>query len=404
MTPALASRKLACEPLQKEPAVLHAVKEHLNMPAISKLTIAGYKSIRELREFGLRDLNVLIGANGSGKSNFIGFFRMLAEMYGQRFQAYVQKQGGPDALLHFGRKRTSRIEGELNFGDTAGGYFFKLEPVAGNRLIFGEESVRYSKNISLRNRSADESWMPEANHMFEAWHDSGLGIDASARDFLANQLPPIDRIRAYHFHDTSETAKVKQVHASNDNLRLKSDASNLAPFLRMLREQHEGHYRAIVESIRLVAPFFDDFVYREGNPATVELEWMEKGDPDTPFKAHVLSDGTLRFICLATLLQQPVELMPPVILLDEPELGLHPFAINVLADLLKLAAEQTQLIVATQSVPLLSCLEPEDVIVVDREDNASAFRRLDRAELGKWLDDYSLGELWEMNVLGGRPA
>jgi predicted ATPase len=368
------------------------------MPAISKLTIAGYKSIRELREFELRDLNVLIGANGSGKSNFIGFFRMLAEMYGQRFQRYVEKQGGADAVLHYGRKTTAHVVGELGFSNDIGQYFFLLDHTADNRLIFANEGVNFIdlRPIPLLDAGIRESALPALQSLVR---ENGPEFED-----LAKKLPPIDRIRVYHFHDTGETAKVKQVHPTNDNLRLKSDASNLAPFLRMLREQHESYYRSIVESVRLVAPFFDDFVYRKGNPATVDLEWMEKGDPDTPFKAHVLSDGTLRFICLATLLQQPVELMPPVILLDEPELGLHPFAVNILADLLKLAAEQTQLIVATQSVPLLSCLEPEDVIVVDRNDNASTFRRLNEEELGKWLGDYSLGELWEMNVLGGRPA
>lgn len=384
--------------------LLRAVDGNPDMIAISNLTIAGYKSIRDLREFELRDLNVLIGANGSGKSNFIGFFRMLAEIYGQRLQAYVQKQGGPDALLHYGRKHTSRIEGQLSFGPHAGPYFFELEPTADNRLMFGAESVGLGVDAGLGHRDAMESWIPDAGKMFDTWRDAGMAIDPGTQEHLVAMLPPIDRLRVYHFHDTSESALVKQVHPTNDNLRLKSDASNLAPFLRMLREHHNGYYRAIVDSIRLIAPFFDDFVYREGNPATIELEWTEKGNPDTPFKAHVLSDGTLRFICLATLLQQPAELMPPVVLLDEPELGLHPFAINVLADLFKLAAEQTQLIVATQSAQLLSCLEPEDVIVVDRKDNASTFRRLGEAELHTWLNDYSLGELWEMNVLGGRPA
>nr|WP_321952569.1 AAA family ATPase [Paraburkholderia bannensis] len=382
--------------------MLHAVKGHLNMPAISKLTIAGYKSIRELREFELRDLNVLIGANGSGKSNFIGFFRMLAEMYGQRLQRYVAKQGGPDALLHYGRKGTPFVQAELDFGDEVLRYVIELEPTTDNRLIFSfEGNCTNGTTAPMTTAPHHESVLPKLRMKAAVERERGL-LPGFA--YLDDLLPPIDRIRVYHFHDTSDTAKVKQVCATNDNLRLKSDASNLAPFLRLLREQHEDHYRAIVESIRLVAPFFDDFVYREDNPANIELEWLEQGDPDTPFKAHVLSDGTLRFICLATLLLQPVELMPPIILLDEPELGLHPFAINVLADLLKLAAEQTQLIVATQSVPLLSCLEPEDVIVVDRKDNASTFRRLSEAELGTWLGDYSLGELWEMNVLGGRPA
>ncbi|WP_250450102.1 AAA family ATPase [Caballeronia sp. ATUFL_M2_KS44] len=368
------------------------------MPAISKLTIAGYKSIRELREFELRDLNVLIGANGAGKSNFIGFFRMLAEMHGQRFQLHVQREAGADAFLHYGRKQTKEIEATLDF-DESGTYAFALVPTSENRLIFANERVRHHgfEPVSLGAGHAESAF---ADYVRNVRANLGPGEN----DFFERINPPIDRVRVYHFHDTGETARVKQIQQSNDTLRLKPDASNLAPFLRMLREEHEAYYRMIVDSIRLVAPFFDDFVHREDNPPTVELEWTEKGDPDTPFKAHVLSDGTLRFICLATLLQQPWELMPPIILLDEPELGLHPFAINMLASLLKRASERRQLIVATQSMQLLSCLAPEDVVVVDRKDNASTFRRLSETELGSWLDEYSLGELWEMNVLGGRPA
>jgi len=209
--------------------------------------------------------------------------------------------------------------------------------------------------------------------------------------------------RVYHFHDTSERARVKQPHPSNDNLRLKVDAANLAPYLRMLREKHEPEYQRIVETIRLVAPFFGDFVQRPGNPETVELEWTHRGKPDTPFRAHMLSDGTLRFICLATLLMQPVQLLPDTILIDEPELGLHPYAITVLADLFKQVAESRQLIVSTQSVELVNELGPEDVVVVDQDEGASTFKRFSQQELSGWLEQYAMGELWKRNVLGGRP-
>lgn len=380
------------------------------MPAINKLTIEGYKSIRALRDLELRNLNVLIGANGAGKSNFIGFFRMLAEMFGERLQMHVQLRGGPDALLHYGRKTTDRIAAEFEFdqsealpGETAvhaDRYRFELEPTADHRLVFADEIVW------------DSRWQHSRPMMFGASHaesqlarhrDAGTANPATAR-FLQEIVHPLNRLRIYHFHDTSDSAKVKQIHAVNDTLRLKEDGANLAAWLRMLREKHLASYRAIVAAIRLVAPFFDDFVYRAGDTADVQLEWTERRDPDTPLKAHALSDGTLRFICLCTLLLQPWELMPPVILLDEPELGLHPYAINVLADLLQRAAEQKQLIIATQSVELINCLTIEDLIVVDRRDDASEFRRLDPDEFKVWLSDYSLGELWKQNVLGGRPA
>lgn len=233
-------------------------------------------------------------------------------------------------------------------------------------------------------------------------HDESRLKDAKD-NFSPYVRDSISNWRVYHFHDTSDTAKVKQKHAANDNLRLKSDAANLAAYLRMLKQNHDVEYRRIVDTIRLVAPFFGDFLHRPGELEFVELEWTQKGKPDTPFKAHVLSDGTLRFICLATLLLQPLALLPDTILIDEPELGLHPFAIAILADVFKQVSEERQLIVSTQSVELVNELSPDDIVVVDQENDASTFRRFTEDELSGWLEQYAMGELWKRNVLGGRP-
>jgi len=216
--------------------------------------------------------------------------------------------------------------------------------------------------------------------------------------------PALQSWRIYHFHDTSESAAVKRPHGSNDNLRLKPAADNLAAYLAKLKQVYPTAYQRIVDTIKLAAPFFGGFVIRDPLPETVELEWFEQTDPDTPYKAHVLSDGTLRFICLTTLLMQPAHLLPDTVLIDEPELGLHPFAINLLADMLKQAAETKQVIVSTQSVELLNAFEPQDIVVVERENGATALKRLDVDELKDWLEDYSLGDLWKRNLLGGRPT
>jgi predicted ATPase len=210
--------------------------------------------------------------------------------------------------------------------------------------------------------------------------------------------------RVYHFHDTSITAPVRQAQAVRDNLRLKPDAGNLAAFLHLLYRRHPVHYRRIVETVRLVAPFFGDFVQRDDPGERIELEWLQADDPDTVYGPRQLSDGTLRFICLSTLLLQPTELQPSTILIDEPELGLHPYALAVIADLLRQASEARQLIVSTQSVELINRLSPQDLIVVNRTNGESTFERLDEDRLREWLEDYSLGELWTMNVIGGRPA
>ncbi|NOT17235.1 MAG: AAA family ATPase [Sulfuriferula sp.] len=360
------------------------------MSSVKSLTVTGYKSIRELRNFDLTNLNVLIGANGAGKSNFINLFRLLNEMYEQQLQVYIQKQGGPDALLHYGRNTTEQLHAEFYF--SANGYKFDLVPTADNRLIFEREiswfkGVRYNTTPSATlGTGHTESKLKDAKDQYSPY----------VRESVSNW-------RVYHFHDTSDTAKVKQRHTTNDNLRLKIDAANLAAYLRMLKEQHEAEYQRIVQTIRLVLPFFDDFVHRSGEPEYIELEWTQRGKPDTPFKAHILSDGSLRFICLATLLLQPVSLLPDTILIDEPELGLHPYAITILADIFKQVAEDKQLIVSTQSVELVNELTAEDVIVVDQDDGASTFRRFTQDELAGWVEEYALGEIWKRNILGGRP-
>jgi predicted ATPase len=360
------------------------------MTIIRKLSVAGYKSIKALEDFELRSLNVLIGANGAGKSNFISLFRLLNEMYEQQLQLYIQKQGGPDALLHFGRSTTERLHAEFYFANN--GYKFDLVPTSDNRLIF-ESEISWFGGV----------YRPTSSGVVLGTTHAESKLKEAKDNYSPYVRPAISSWRVYHFHDTSETAKVKRQHAINDNLRLKVDAANLAAYLRMLSEKYPSEYARIVETIRLVLPFFDNFVHRPGEPEYVELEWVQKGRPDTPLKAHMLSDGSLRFICLATLLLQPVELLPDTILIDEPELGLHPYAVNVLADIFKQVAEDKQLIVSTQSVELINELSPDDVIVVDQENGASSFKRLNEVELADWLQDYALGELWKRNILGGRP-
>lgn len=375
------------------------------MSQVQKITIKGFKSIKSLVDFELRPLNVLIGANGAGKSNFIGAFKFLAELTGDNFPLAVQNMGGPDALLHYGRKTSAEMVLEVYFAkeftgvsDVANSYRVTLVPTLDNRLVFARE----------------ESWID--GRFGQTFYSLGVGHDVAkvttddserskkVSHYVAQKLKIW---RQYHFHDTGDTAAVKRIHAVNDNLRLKPDASNLAAYLRLLHttSAFQSSYQRIVETIRLAAPFFGDFVFRESSSETIELEWTERGKPDTPWKAHVLSDGTLRFICLATLLLQPVHMLPDTILIDEPELGLHPYAINLLVQMLQSAAETNkQVIVSTQSVELLNALSPEDVVVVERVADATVFKRLVCEDLRDWLEDYALGDLWKRNILGGRPT
>lgn len=364
------------------------------MPRLDRLDIRGFKSIRVLDGFELRSLNVLIGPNGAGKSNLVDLFHMLARIAEGRLQVYVAEQDGPDALLFGGRKRTERIEAEFAFGANA--YLFELIPF-GRRLVFDTERTYFFGSDSGTRSDVLGGGHTESN--------LDQDIDEDGLDTLAPFVrKAIAGWRVYQFHDTSTTAPLRQEHSLRDNLVLKPDAGNLSAFLRRLRERYPNNYRRIVETVRLAAPFFGDFVYRKDPGDGIELEWFHADDPDTVLGPRQLSDGTLRFICLSTLLLQPVELQPELILIDEPELGLHPAALTVVAEMLRHASDSRQIIASTQSADLVSELEPEDVVVVDRKEGASTFTRLDGDDLRVWLKDYALGELWKMNIFGGRPV
>ena len=355
---------------------------------IEKITIEGYKSIKSLRDFELKNINILIGANGVGKSNFISVFKMVNYMLYKRLQEHTQDKG-PDSFLYFGRKITNQILLDFAFGSN--GYDVTLIPTQNNQLLIKREHVRFKGYDYINTIGCN---MLES-HLMEA------PKYAYSQQIAQYTLDAIRSWKLYHFHDTGETSPIKGVCQANDNIIFKANAQNISAYLKRLKDDYLDYYEKIVSTIQDVAPFFGGFILRDSD--YIQLEWYDKSDPDTPFKAHMLSDGTLRFICLATLLLQPFELMPDTIIIDEPELGLHPFAINILSTLIKRVAERKQIIISSQSVELINYFTPEDIIVVDRKNKETVFRRLKEEELGDWLQDYTMGEIWKSNLIGGRP-
>lgn len=370
---------------------------------LKKLTIEGFKSIKSLRDFKLGALNVLIGSNGAGKSNFVGFFRLLNQLIDQDLQTTIAVEGGADSCLFMGPKETSQLVGKLYFGNN--GYEFTLVPTHDGRLVFAEEWTYFNGSFGIDRRSLG-SGHPEAK-LKDHKDDPGksgaqIGVPGYVFDSIGSWV-------VYHFHDTSFNAGVRRPRAINDNIALRFNADNLAPFLYRIASTQPSHYSRIRDVVRLAAPFFDDFLLRPmpANEEIIQLEWRQRGS-DYPFRANQLSDGTLRFICLATALLQPTP--PPTMLFDEPELGLHPYALTLLGNLFRQFVSSSgslvhrQAIISTQSAALLSEFTPEDVIIVERTNGESQFRRLQSTELSEWLQDYSLGELWQKNVLGARPT
>lgn len=356
------------------------------MKTLRKVKIEGFKSI-EGAELKLGDLNVVIGANGSGKSNLIGVFRLLERVLTNNLQLYVASE--PDRFLFHGRKTTPALSLDFTFDQNS--YGFKLK-AAQDSLIFEYERVEYSGYWNYGEPIA-------VGHKESKLEEAAQSYRNKIPKFV---FPKVRNLVVYHFHDTSDTSPAKQMADVDDNRFFRPDAANLPAYLYWLQEKHPVQFRHIEEHIRLVAPFFARFMLAPSklNENKIKLEWQQKGS-DAYFDAYSLSDGTLRFICLATLLLQPDP--PALILLDEPELGLHPFAIRILAEMLEVASKRVQVLLATQSVTLLNNFAPQDVIVAENDGLKTTFNQLDEEKLKGWLENFSLGELWEKNVLGGRP-
>jgi predicted ATPase len=366
---------------------------------IEHISIEGHTSIESAR-VGLGAVNILVGANGSGKSNFIRALELLGRIADQDLALYVERSGGASMLVR--QPASPGIKISMDSG--ASGYQATLETTPDDRLIFAAEHwFALGRGASGGGSAAPggrESKVAEA--VAQATRVENV-IPRNQQFSLAHfhiVFEMLSGCRVFHFHDTSSTAPVKQPSPTADNLKLAADARNLAAVLFALQQSDPVTYRRIVRAVQQVAPFLRDFVLREEGTDRIRLRWRQT-DSDTVFSAHQMSDGTLRFICLATLLLQPNP--PQLIVLDEPELGLHPYAIGQLAGMLKAASVDHQVVIATQSVTLIDQFALDDLIVVERERGRSVFHRPDPERLREWLDEYSLGELWQKNLIGGRP-
>jgi predicted ATPase len=342
-----------------------------------------------------------IGANGSGKSNFVQVFQLLMAMSGRKFQNFILENGAADNFLHNGPKSTSAITMEFEFesrNDYSKGsnfYRFELTPTVDERFLVSEERKYVTTNWRSYGSPSLESGLYDERNEKSADNNFN-GVGHFVYESIANWM-------VYHFHDTSSSAPMRRSEIVEDNKLLRSNGSNIAPFLLKIKNQRfpRSYYQDLINAIRLVMPFFDEFlldVQQRGDKETVKLSWLQKGS-DFPMQPYHLSDGSIRFICLATALLNPFP--PSVIVIDEPELGLHPEAIRILGELIQDAAKRTQIIVATQSPLLLDQFSIEDIVVVNRKEGQSTFERLNREDFNEWLNNYSVGELWSKNVIQG---
>lgn len=374
--------------------------------SLKKVTISGDKSIGTgefAQKLELGSINVIIGANAAGKSNFISFFKMLNHIMTGGLRIFVGRNGSAKNFFHFGEKTTPIIEASLEFENKnyTNIYNFSLVKTTDDNLMFSKESI-------ITQRKSDNSEMKAS--LGEGYRESCLASETVNKPYEKVVKGILSHCRAFQFHDTSDSSHIRSISALDNNRVLMSDGGNLAAYLYMLKNKSDEYckyYKRIVNMVRCIFPQFDDFVLAPEmlNENTIKLKWKEKDSPDYEFGAEQLSDGSIRFIALATLFLQPPELLPNVIIIDEPELGLHPQAIDVLASMIKIASQHVQVIVATQSPRLIDNFEVNNIIVAEMDSvyHCTVFKQLCEDTLKDWLQDYTNSELWEKNIFGGQP-
>lgn len=368
-----------------------------NKSKLTQIAISGFKSFGsdELSlNLDLKDVNIIVGTNGAGKSNFISFFKMLNHITTEALQLFIGKNGGSENILHFGSKKTPIIKSTLTFENTdfKDIYQFALVKSVKDSLIFSEEKINVNGNELELAGGQKESVLYADDQNFAG----------------ANAIKTIlSQCRAYQFHDTSDQSHIRNSANIANNRYLFADGGNLPAFLYRLQQKYPKYFDRIVSRVRYAIPQFGKFDLSPDplNASFIKLNWKSNFDSDYLFGPDHLSDGSIRFIALATLFLQPPELLPNIILIDEPELGLHPQVIDLLSSMIKECSQYSQIVVATQSPRLLDSFTPDQIIVAetDATTGSSHFRRLDEQDLDEWLENYSLSEIWEKNIIGGQP-
>ena len=367
---------------------------------LSALEIRGFKSIAYDAPLTLHfgDVNILLGANGAGKSNIVSFFKMLSYMMNGSLQHFIAESGTNQIFLHYGAKKTPAISATLRFDSSQNSYdiySFCLTNAVPNRLIVSSEEIQWKSRTAKTDR-------PGIRQLLSDFNESALVAASGQTERTIHML--VGGCKVYQFSDSSTTSPMRQASTVESAHYLQSEANNLASFLYYLKNNYSGSYERIIGYVKEVVPQFNDF-YLEPERGYISLKWTDTSANDYVMSAHQFSDGSIRFIALTTLLLQPEDTMPRVIIIDEPELGLHPYAVDRLTDMIKDASLHSQVIIATQSPALIDGFSADDVTIIERDPatQSSVARKLSAEDYKDWLDEYTLSELWDKNIIGGRP-
>ena len=370
---------------------------------IESVHVKGFRSLADLKLDSIPNPMVLLGANGAGKSNLMRFFGLLRAMHSLRAGEFVLREGGADDQLYAGSKQTPQIEATVSAWTRLGRseFSFALKYTSEDRFAVVNERISQLEDRLDAPRPHAHPVTESSPHHRATESSFFLAARSTADPRVKEAADVIGDCWGYQFHDTSRDAPIKKRWDVDDSHRLLEHGGNLGPILLRLREHHFSKYQLICRRIRQVLPEFDDFQLDEDYGKTI-LRWRGK-DTGKTMGAHLTSDGSLRCFCLLTLLSLPDEALPRIILLDEPELGLHPFATSVISHLVKSLSHRRQVIVATQSPHFVDAFGLDEIVVLEMRDGRTEAKRFNEEDFSQWRDDYSSGDLWWSNLLGGYP-
>jgi predicted ATPase len=380
----------------------------------SQLEVGGYRRLRQV-EMQLAPLNVLIGANGVGKSSILEVVDLLAASADGSLENSISEAGGISSLLTLDdRTDALRFSLEMPSADPAP---IKYE------VRISREGVGYA----IRREALTQQQQPDQPIPFKFIDATGAQVhyhdpaqrrlvrpnwEYKATETALSQVPKMyqtpEKFRQllasssalYHTLDVSFRAPVRLPQPLQPANTPGSDGADLLPCLYTMRETDRDRYEAVEDALRAAFPTFERLDLPPAAAGRLTLAWRDKNFTQ-PIYPHQLSEGTLRFLWLATLLQSPG--LPVVTLIDEPEVSLHPEMLRLLADLMREASSRSQLIVATHSDRFVRFLQPEELVVCNlAEDGGMFVRRASDLDLDGWLADYALDELWSIGRLGGR--
>ncbi len=394
------------------------------MSKLEKISIKGYRRLQQV-DLEMRDLVVMIGANGSGKTSFLDAMSMLAASASGKLHESLQSKGGLNEILTRGRSDKLQIgilAKALDQEDLT--YSLAISPKGLAYEITQEHLTK--QPISATEKVSHIFPMIGDNLISKRYIESyGLGIKYFREDdailspnwehnYLETSLSQVPKMYQepenlrkslasctyYGALDVSGTSPIRLPQAMRPAKLPGVRGEDLVSCLYDLRESDRDRFEMVESIISAAFPDFERLNFPPVAAGTISMTWKDRNFSQ-PIYIHELSEGTLRFLWLVALLQS--QNLSTITLLDEPEVSLHPDLLRHLVYLMREASKHTQLIVATHSDRLIRFLAPHEVLICDLEDGEAKMTWADTLDLEKWLEDYSLDQLWSMNVMGGRP-